>query len=113
MLAVRCVPPDNKPTPPEIRKCQPWLDEEIALSREARVFLALGSIAATAILHHHKRAGSKLEKFAFGHGVEMKLGERTLLASYHVSQQNTLTGRLTPAMFDAVVKRAKLLADYT
>jgi uracil-DNA glycosylase family 4 len=113
LLAVRCVPPDNKPTPPEIRKCQPWLDQEIALLEETRVFLALGSIAATAILHHYKRGGSKPDKFVFGHGAQMKLGERTLLASYHVSQQNTLTGKLTPAMFDAVVKRAKILADYT
>lgn len=113
LLAVRCVPPDNKPTPPEIRKCQPWLDEEIAFLANARVFLALGSIAATAILHHYKRGGAKPDKFAFGHGTEMKLGERTLVASYHVSQQNTLTGRLTPAMFDSVVKRAKVLADYT
>ena len=113
LLAVRCVPPDNKPTPPEIRKCQPWLDEEIALLHEARVFLALGSIAVNAILHHAKRIGSKPDKFVFAHGAEMKLGERTLLASYHVSQQNTQTGRLTPSMFDAVVKRAKILADYT
>ncbi len=113
LLAVRCVPPDNQPTPPEIRKCQPWLDEEIALLEGARVFLALGSIAVTAILHHYKRAGSKPDKFVFGHGAEMTFGERTLLASYHVSQQNTLTGKLTPAMFDTVVKRAKVLADYT
>jgi len=113
LLAVRCAPPDNKPTPPEIRKCQPWLDEEIALLNEARVFLALGSIAVTAILHHATRAGSKPDKFSFAHGAETKVGERTLLASYHVSQQNTQTGRLKPAMFDAVVKRAKLLADYT
>jgi len=113
LLAVRCVPPDNKPTPPEIRKCQPWLDEEIALLKDARVFLALGSIAFTAIVHHCERSGAKHDKLAFGHGAEMKIGERTLLASYHVSQQNTLTGRLTPAMFDRVVKRAKLLADYT
>jgi uracil-DNA glycosylase family 4 len=113
LLAVRCVPPDNKPSPAEIRKCQPWLDQEIALLENARVFLALGSIAATAILHHERRGGAKLDKFVFGHGREMKVGERTLVASYHPSQQNTLTGRLTPAMFDRVVKRAKLLADYT
>ncbi|HEY2368995.1 MAG TPA: uracil-DNA glycosylase, partial [Polyangiaceae bacterium] len=108
LLAVRCAPPDNKPTPPEIRKCQPWLDEEIALLPQARVFLALGSIAVTAILHHYKRLGVKHDKFVFGHGTEMKLGDRLLLASYHVSQQNTLTGKLTPAMFDRVVKRAKV-----
>jgi len=113
LLAVRCVPPDNKPTPAEIRKCQPWLDEEIALLNEARVFLALGSIAVTAVLHHCKRMGTKPEKFVFGHGAEMRIGDRTLLASYHPSQQNTLTGKLTPSMFDAVVKRAKILADYT
>jgi uracil-DNA glycosylase family 4 len=113
LLAVRCVPPDNKSTPAEIRKCQPWLDEEIALLDDARVFLALGSIAVSAILHHSKRAGAKPDKFVFGHGAEAKVGERTLVASYHVSQQNTQTGKLTPAMFDAVVKRAKVLAEYT
>ena len=87
---------------------------EIALLQEARVFLALGSIAVSAILKHYERTGSdEHDKFVFGHGAETKLGERTLLASYHVSQQNTQTGKLTPAMFDAVVKRAKLLADYT
>lgn len=106
LLAVRCAPPDNKPTPPEIRKCQPWLDEEIALLHEARVFLALGSIASTAILHHYKRSGAKPDKFVFGHGAETKVGARTLLASYHVSQQNTQTGRLTAAMFDDVLGRA-------
>jgi uracil-DNA glycosylase family 4 len=113
LLAVRCVPPDNKPSPPEIRRCQPWLDDEIALLHDARVFFALGSIAVAAILKHHKRTGGTHDKFVFAHGAEMKLGARTLVASYHVSQQNTQTGKLTPAMFDATVKRAKLLAYYT
>jgi uracil-DNA glycosylase family 4 len=113
LLAVRCVPPDNKPSPPEIRRCAHWLDEEIALLHDVRVFLALGSIAAAAVLKHHKRTGGAVEKFTFAHGAESKLGARTLLASYHVSQQNTQTGRLTPKMFDAVVSRAKVLAEYT
>jgi uracil-DNA glycosylase len=112
VLAVRCVPPDNKPSPPEIRRCAHWLDEEIALLRETRVLLALGLIAHNAVLAHYKRAGHVAPRVAFGHGAEAKLDQQTLLASYHVSQQNTQTGRLTPQMFDAVLQRAKVLADY-
>jgi uracil-DNA glycosylase family 4 len=113
LIAVRCVPPKNKPSPLEIRRCAHWLDEEIALLPEARVFLALGSIATTAVLAHHKRTCDEdTPKLAFAHGAEVMIGQNALVASYHVSQQNTLTGRLTPAMFDAVLARAKLLADY-
>ncbi len=112
LLAVRCVPPDNKPSPAEIRRCAHWLDDEIALLGEARVFLALGLIAYSAVLAHYKRGGHVAPRVAFGHGAEAKLDRHTLLASYHVSQQNTQTGKLTPQMFDAVLRRAKVLADY-
>ncbi len=112
LLAVRCVPPDNKPSPAEIRRCAHWLDDEIALLPDARVFLALGLIAWNAVLAHHKRGGNDAPRVAFGHGAEARLGARTLLASYHVSQQNTQTGRLTPRMFDTILARAKVLADY-
>ena len=106
-LAVRCVPPDNLPSKDEIATCAHWLDEELALLPETRVFLALGAIAFTAVLDRERRARQK-----FVHAAEAELGERTLLASYHVSQQNTQTGRLTPAMFDAILRRAiKLSSD--
>lgn len=109
-LAARCVPPENKPTRDELGRCAHWLDEELALLPNARVFLALGAIAFAAVLGHARRAGSPALGH-FAHGAEIALGDgRTLLASYHVSQQNTQTGRLTPAMFDAVVRRAQRLA---
>lgn len=111
-LAVRCVPPDNKPSPIEIRRCAHWLDDELALLPEKRVFLALGSIGFAAVIAHHKRLGGEAPRVAFSHGAEAKLGTCTILASYHVSQQNTQTGKLTPQMFDKIVKRAKVLADY-
>jgi uracil-DNA glycosylase family 4 len=106
-LAVRCVPPDNLPNKDEIARCAHWLDEELALLPKARVYLALGAIAFAAVLAREHQARAK-----FAHGAELTVGTRTLLASYHVSQQNTQTGRLTPAMFDAVVARAKKLAGF-
>ena len=106
-LAVRCVPPDNLPTRDEIARCAHWLDDELALLPKTRVYLALGAIAFKAILDREAQA-----RVPFAHGAEIRLGDRTLLASYHVSQQNTQTGRLTPAMFDTIVRRAKLLAEY-
>jgi uracil-DNA glycosylase family 4 len=110
-LAVRCVPPDNKPSRIEIKRCTHWFDEEVALLHNARVYLALGSIAFRAVLGLEGRRGHKLPRVPkFGHGAEVTLGSRVLLASYHVSAQNTLTGLLTPAMFDAIVARAKVLA---
>ena len=112
LLAVRCVPPDNKPSPAEIRRCAHWLDDETALLHEARVFLALGAIAFGAVLAHQKRRGVEVPRVAFAHAAEAKLGSAHLLASYHVSQQNTQTGKLTPQMFDAIVRRAKTLAQY-
>ncbi len=109
-LAARCVPPDNLPTRAELARCSHWLDEELALLTNARVFLALGAIAFKAVLDH-----ARVEPRAkFAHGAEVDLGRGTkLLASYHVSQQNTQTGRLTPAMFDAVVRRAQSLVEDT
>jgi uracil-DNA glycosylase family 4 len=105
----RCAPPDNKPLPEELRRCAPFLSREIALLAHARVFLALGAIGFRAVLDHLAREGEELPatRPVFGHGVEVPLRNgRLLLASYHVSQQNTQTGRLTPSMFDAVLERA-------
>ena len=111
-MPVRCAPPDNRPAPDEIARCAPWLDRELGLLPRARVWLALGGLAWDAVLAHASRVhGTEASpRPRFGHGAEVRLGRRTLLASYHVSQQNTQTGRLTPAMFDAVVARAKSLA---
>jgi uracil-DNA glycosylase family 4 len=105
----RCAPPDNKPLPEELRRCAPFLSRELALLPRARVFLALGAIGFRATLDHLAREGEPLPatRPVFGHGAEVPLRNgRLLLASYHVSQQNTQTGRLTPSMFDAVLKRA-------
>jgi uracil-DNA glycosylase len=109
---VRCVPPDNKPTPEELRACAPFLRRELSALGRARVLLALGGIAWKACLDHLERAGHALPRPrpTFAHGAETTIGDFTLLGSYHVSQQNTQTGRLTPPMFDDVLRRALDLA---
>jgi uracil-DNA glycosylase len=107
--AVQCAPPGNKPLPIEIVNCSEYLDREWDLLRDVRVLLALGKIAWDAILVLAQRHGCDLAggKKAFGHGAEMRLNDsRVLLGSYHVSQQNTFTGKLTMEMFDAVLRRA-------
>jgi uracil-DNA glycosylase family 4 len=109
--AARCAPPDNKPLPEELARCAPFLDRELELL-PVRVFLALGAIGWNAALAAVARSGVTLPtpKPAFGHGAEVELpGGRTLVGCYHVSQQNTQTGRLTPAMFDAVMSRVRQL----
>jgi uracil-DNA glycosylase len=105
----RCAPPDNKPLPEELARCAPFLDRELALL-PVRVVLALGAIAWSATLAWMQRTGVALPtpRPTFGHGAEARLpGAPVLLGSYHVSQQNTQTGRLTPAMFDQVTTRAR------
>jgi uracil-DNA glycosylase family 4 len=107
--AVRCAPPGNKPLPGEIGNCSEYLDREWDLLSEARVILALGKIGWDAALALAKRHGCDFAdgKVAFGHGAEMRLNDRRrLIGSYHVSQQNTFTGKLTMEMFDAVLRRA-------
>jgi len=106
--AVRCAPPGNKPTRAEFAACSLWTARELALLPEVRVYLALGRLAHDALLEHH---GLVKARFPFAHGAEHALpGGRVLQDSYHVSRQNTQTGRLTAAMFDAVLARAKTLA---
>ena len=111
----RCAPPENKPAPDELRNCRSWMDGELALLGDARVVLALGKTGYDAVLGlARQRAGAPFLAPAFGHGVEATIpdpggrgGETRLFASYHVSQQNTQTGRLTAAMFDAVLGAAR------
>ena len=109
--AVRCAPPDNKPTPEEFRHCRPYLEREIALLTKLRVVIALGKLAMDAYLSILLAQG-KIERrsaFAFGHNQEHRTGpgQPVLLCSYHPSQQNTSTGKLTEPMFRAVLERAK------
>jgi uracil-DNA glycosylase family 4 len=110
--AVRCAPPDNKPTRAQIATCAAHLDEEWSALHDVRVILCLGGIAWDAALALCARQGLAVPrpKPKFAHEAEIALGNRTLLGCYHVSQQNTFTGRLTPAMLDARIARAALLA---
>jgi uracil-DNA glycosylase family 4 len=113
--AVRCAPPDNKPTPIERDTCAPWLERELELLRPSlRVVVALGAFAWAAFWRTAPRVYPGVTtagRSAFGHGVEVEVGAAvTLLGCYHVSQQNTFTGRLTPAMLDAVLARARTAA---
>ncbi len=106
---VRCAPPDNKPTPEEFRTCRPWFEAELALLPKRRVTLAQGHLAHAAFL---RSMGLKPSAYPFAHGAEHLLPDGTwLLCAYHVSRQNTQTGRLTPALFDAVLARARELIE--
>lgn len=105
--AVRCAPPDNKPTPAERDNCLPYAARELELLRDARVILCLGAFAWDAALRLHEVR----PKPKFGHGAEYETGGVTLLGCYHVSQQNTFTGRLTPEMLDSILRRARELAN--
>lgn len=106
--AVRCAPPDNKPTPEEITRCLAHLDDELAALPRVRIVVALGKIAFDAYLQLLKRRGLTIRpRPAFGHGIAHALpnGE-TLIGSYHPSRQNTNTGKLTPRMMDEVFRGA-------
>ena len=109
--AARCAPPANRPTPVQLARCRPYLIEELRLLHPA-VIVCLGAIAWNAVLASLGEQGNALPRPRpkFGHGAQRTIGEMTLLACYHVSQQNTFTGRLTRPMIDAVLARAKRLA---
>ena len=114
-LAARCVPPDNHPAPEETRRCgELWLDRELD-AMKPRVVLALGAIAWNAYLDHAGRRNVRLRpRPMFGHGARTELPaplHAALLGSYHVSQQNTQTGRLTARMFDAILRQAVTLVQ--
>jgi uracil-DNA glycosylase family 4 len=102
--AVRCVPPENKPLPAEIKTCRPFLEAEIAAMKNLRAILALGAIA-----HDSVASALKLKKkdHKFAHGARHSAHGLAIVASYHCSRYNTNTGVLTEAMFDAAVKAAK------
>ena len=107
--AVRCLPPENKPTPEEIRTCRPFLEAPLAALANARVFVALGQIAHQSTV---KALGGKLPKAKFGHLAEHRMPDgRILIDSYHCSRYNTNTGRLTASMFEAVFERALTLRE--
>jgi uracil-DNA glycosylase len=113
--AVRCAPPDNKPTPAERDTCSPWLHREVELVRPAlRVVIALGAFAWAAwwpVLRHVYATPPPVPRPRFTHGAHVALpGVPAVLGCYHVSQQNTFTGRLTPEMIDDVLAGAKRLA---
>ncbi len=111
--AVRCAPPANRPTPAERDACLPWAVREAGLLENARVLLCLGAFAWDAALRLVAELAVPVPRPRprFGHAAELA-GERyTLLGCYHPSQQNTFTGRLTEAMIDAVLARARELAD--
>ena len=106
--AVRCAPPANKPTPAERDACQPYLEREIALLGDLRVIVALGRFGYDAVC----RVLGVRPRPRFGHGVEVPAGDgRTIVCSFHPSQQNTFTGRLTEPMLDAVFSRARELSS--
>ncbi len=106
--AVRCAPPANRPTPEERDRCSAWLAAELDLLLRARVVVCLGGFAWDAALR--LLDGVPRPRPRFAHGAELAGPALTLLGSYHVSQQNTFTGRLTEPMLDAVFARALQLA---
>ncbi len=97
--AVRCVPPENKPTPAEIAACRPFLAAEIAAMAKLKVILALGAVAHRTVL---AALGARQAAFPFAHGAIHPVPGLVLADSYHCSRYNTNTGRLTPAMFERV-----------
>lgn len=105
----RCAPPDNKPTREELDTCRPYLLAELRLLTNLQGVVALGGIAFETLLTAYRRLGFDIPRLKFGHGAFYPLGEGLpwLLASYHPSQQNTQTGRLTPAMFDEIWSQAR------
>lgn len=112
--SARCAPPANKPTPEEIRNCRPFLERELELLKNVEVVVALGKIAFDNYLDILKKRGviRSRAQFGFGHNLEYRPapGQPALISSYHPSQQNTSTGRLTESMLVAVFKRARRTA---
>ena len=112
VAAVRCAPPANLPTPEERANCSEWLEREVALLPDIHVVLCLGGFAWESALRLRAGLGGTVTrpKPKFGHGVIADGEPWPLLGCFHPSQQNTFTGKLTPAMIDAVLEQAKTLA---
>jgi len=111
--ALRCAPPGNKPSPNELANCSAYLDREMHGLEKVKVVVALGKIGFDSYLNHLKRRGQLLSKrpYVFRHGAQYQMpGGRTLLASYHPSNQNTQTGKLTRPMFVSIFKEAARIA---
>jgi uracil-DNA glycosylase family 4 len=109
--SVKCLPPQNKPTPQEIAACRPYFEAQLAALPHVRVIIALGRIAHDAAL---RAMGERLAAHRFAHGAVHALpGNRYLVDSYHCSRYNTNTGRLTPQMFGDVFRTALALRDQT
>jgi uracil-DNA glycosylase family 4 len=112
--AVRCAPPDNKPLPQELAQCSKFLDREIAGLEKVKVVVALGKIGFDAYLNYLRGGDiiSSKKGYLFQHGVSYRLPDgKVLLASYHPSNQNTQTGKLTRKMFVEIFQEAAKLAD--
>ncbi len=112
--AVRCAPPDNKPLPQELAECSHFLDRELAGLKDVKVVVALGKIGFDAYLNYVKRRGLLTSKkaYVFKHGASYRMPDgKVLLASYHPSNQNTQTGKLTRKMFVEIFQEAAKFAD--
>jgi len=112
--AARCAPPDNKPLPQELANCAPYLARELQCLKNLKVIIALGKIAFDTYLSYLKRRGElpSRQAYIFEHGANYKMSDgRTLIASYHPSNQNTQTGKLTRPMFVRIFKEAARIAD--
>jgi uracil-DNA glycosylase len=107
----RCAPPGNRPTPAERDTCLPYLRREIVALERLRAFVALGAFAWDGVLRALGALGHRVRpKPGFAHASEARVGPFAMIGCFHPSQQNTFTGRLTPAMLDAVFVRARELA---
>ncbi len=106
--ACRCAPPDNRPLPEELDNCREYLEREFALMPADTVLVALGGLAFATCLKLLARAGLEIPRPVprFAHGAVFQIGTHKLIATYHPSQQNTFTGKLTPAMLRQVLRRA-------
>jgi uracil-DNA glycosylase family 4 len=105
---IRCAPPQNKPLPEETAACRPFLQQELDLLKRIGIFIPLGQVAFNQLLKNLRLKGLTLPPLKFGHGQVYPLPEgRTIIASYHPSQQNTFTGKLTREMFYRVFKQAQ------
>jgi uracil-DNA glycosylase family 4 len=110
--SAHCAPPDNKPTPAELRNCRPWLERELELLRDLRVVVALGKLAFDSYLAVMKGQAkvSRVGDYVFGHN-RLHALDVPVITSYHPSQQNTSTGRLTEEMLVEVFAAARVISD--